>query len=67
MAESLFGLFLVRKRNAKSSVWQNFGLMATENGKVIDKEQENPICRTCGKGILTKLRQKHLNSIPAFM
>ena len=41
MAESLFGLLLVRKRNTKSSVWQNFGLMATEDSKVIEKEQEN--------------------------
>ena len=41
MAESLFGLLSVRKRNIKSSVWQNFGLMATEDSKVIEKEQEN--------------------------
>ena len=54
MAESLFGLLLVRKRNTKSSVWQNFGLMATEDSKVIEKEREKPICRTCGKGVLAK-------------
>ena len=35
-------------------MWQNFGLMATEDGKVIEKEQEKPICRTCGEGILAK-------------
>ena len=28
--------------------------MATEDNKVIEKEQEKPICRTCGKGVLTK-------------
>ena len=28
--------------------------MATEDSKVIEKEQEKPICRTCGKGILAK-------------
>ena len=54
MAESLFDLFLVSKRNTKSSVWQNFGVMATEDSKVIKKEQEKTICRTCGKGILAK-------------
>ena len=54
MAESLFSLLLVCKRNTKSSVWQNFGVMATEDGKVIEKEQEKPICQTCGKDILAK-------------
>ena len=39
MTESLFGWFLVRKRSTKSSMWQNFGLMATEDGMVIEKEQ----------------------------
>ena len=41
MAEirSLFGLFLVHKRNTKSSIWQNFGHMATEGGKVIEKKR----------------------------
>jgi len=54
MAESLHGMFLVRKKNTKSSVWHNFGVMATEDGRVIEKEQEKPICRTCGKGVLAK-------------
>ena len=56
MAESLFGLFLVRKGNTKSNVWQDFCLMVTEDGKVIEKEQEKPICQTCGKGVLAKGR-----------
>ena len=54
MAESLHGMFLVRKKNTKSSVWHNFGMMATEDGREIEKEQEKPICRTCGKGVLAK-------------
>ena len=54
MTESLFGLLLVRKRNTKSSVWQNFGFMATEDSKVIENEQEKPISQTCGKGVLAK-------------
>ena len=54
MAESLFGMFLVRKRNTKSSVWHNFGLMATQDGKAIETEQDKPICRTCGKGVHAK-------------
>ena len=28
--------------------------MATEDGKVIKKEQDRRICQTCGKGVLTK-------------
>ena len=28
--------------------------MATEYGKVIEKEQEKPICWICGKGVLAK-------------
>ena len=53
MAESLHGMLLVHK-NTKSSVWQNFGLMANEDGRVIEKEQEKPICPTYGKGALAK-------------
>ena len=54
MAESLHGMFLVHKKNTKSSVWYNFGVMATEDGRVIEKEHDKPICRTCGKGVLAK-------------
>ena len=28
--------------------------MATEEGMIIEKEQDRPICRSCGKGILAK-------------
>ena len=55
MVESLLlGMFLVRKKNTKSSIWYNFGVMATEDGRVIKKEQEKPICRTCSKRVLAK-------------
>ena len=54
MAESAFGMYLVKKRNTKSNVWQNFALMATEDGKIVEKEQDKPICRSCGKGVLAK-------------
>ena len=54
MAERAFGMFLVKKRNTKSAVWQNFGLMATEDGKINEKEQDKPICRSSGKGVLAK-------------
>ena len=70
MAEPAFGVFLMKKRNTKSNVWQSFGLMATEDGKIIEKEQDKPICRSCGKGVLAKgsnttnlfqhLREHHL-------
>ena len=44
MAENLHGMFLVCKDNTKSSVWHNFGMMATEDGRMIEKEQEKLIC-----------------------
>ena len=28
--------------------------MAMEDGKVIEKEQDKPICQICGKGVLAK-------------
>ena len=54
MVEHVFGMYLVKKRNTKSNVWQSFGLMATEEGMIIEKEQDRTICRSCGKGILAK-------------
>ena len=44
----------MHKKNTMSSIWHNFGVMATEDGRVIEKEQEKLICRTCGKGVLAK-------------
>ena len=40
MAEKVHGLFLVKKKNTKSGVWQHFALKATENGSVIENEQD---------------------------
>ena len=54
MVESAFGMFLAKKRNTKNNVWQNFSLMATEDGKVVEKEQDKLICRSCGKGVFAK-------------
>jgi len=48
MAEKVHGLFLVKKKNTKSGVWQHFALKATENGSLIENEQDQPICRFCG-------------------
>jgi len=53
MAEKVHGLFVVKK-NTKSGVWQHFALKAIENGSVIENEQDRPICRFCGKGVLAK-------------
>ena len=46
MAEQVFGQCVAKKKNTKSSVWQHFSLLATEEGKVIEKEQDRPICRS---------------------
>ena len=47
-------MFLVHKKNIKSSVWHNFGMMVTDDGRAIEKVQEKPICQTCGQGVLAK-------------
>ena len=46
MMESVFGLFfLAKKRNTKVVVmWQNFSLIATEDRKIIGKEQGKWMC-----------------------
>ena len=54
MAEKVRGLFVVKKKNTKSGVWQHFALKATENWSVIENEQDRPICRFCGKCVLAK-------------
>ena len=52
----MFGVYIVKKPNTKSKVWQNFGIMATENGKIIEREKDKPICRMCGSGVQAKGR-----------
>ena len=41
MAEKVHGLFVVKK-NTKSGEWQHFALKATENGSMIENEQDRP-------------------------
>ena len=53
MAELVFGTYIVKKRNAKSKVWQYFGLISSEE-VVVDKEQDKPVCRTCGRSVQAK-------------
>jgi len=55
MAKKVHGLFAVKRKNTKSGVWQHFALKATENGSMIKNEQDQPICRFCGKGVLAKV------------
>ena len=54
MAESRFGLYLVKKRSTKSPVWQHFGLVATEDGAVIERDKDKPVCRECGRSVQAK-------------
>ena len=51
IAESIFWKVLVHKRNTKHSIWYNFGLLATQDGKVIETEQGKVICK---KGVHVK-------------
>lgn len=54
MAEKALGHCVVKKKNTKTSAWLHFSLLATEDGKVIKKEQDRPICMSCGKRVLVK-------------
>ena len=47
-------VFVVKKRNTKRSIWQCFSLVATEDGKVVEKEQDILIRRKCGKRVQAK-------------
>ena len=42
------------KKNTKSSAWLYFSLLATQDGKVIETEQDRPVCKVCGKRVLAK-------------
>ena len=50
----MHGVFVTKKKSTKSSVWEHFALLATQDGKVIEREQDRPICKSCGKGVLAK-------------
>ena len=39
MAEHVFGVYVVKKPNTKSKVWQNFGIMATEMGTLLKERK----------------------------
>ena len=56
MAELILGVYLhvVPKKKTKSSVWQHFGLRATEEGVLVEKELDNPICQSWGKSVQAK-------------
>ena len=54
MAELVCGAYVVKKRNTKSAVWQHFGLRATQEGVIVDKEQDKPVCRACGRSVHAK-------------
>ena len=54
MVESRFGLYFVKKRSTKSPVWQHFGLVATEDGAVIERDKDKPVCRKWGRSVQAK-------------
>ena len=54
MAESVCGVFVMPKKNTKSSAWLYFSLLATQDGKVIETEQDRSVCKVCGKRVLAK-------------
>ena len=69
MADGSNEIVLVKKKNAKSIVWDYFGLEAEEDGTVSKQNESRPVCRKCYKRILCKggntsnlfshLRDKH--------
>ena len=54
MADRVLGLFVVPKKNTKSNAWLHFSLLATEDGNVIENEQDRPVCKVCGKRVFAK-------------
>ena len=54
MADCVFGLLVVPKKNTKSNAWLHFALLATEDGKAIESELDKPVCKVCGKRVLAK-------------
>ena len=45
---------LVKKKNAKSIVWNYFGLKADGNGIALKEHKNRPVCRTYNKSVLCK-------------
>ena len=52
--ETAEAITLVKKKNAKSIVWNYFGLKGDKNGIALKEHDDRPICRTCNKSILCK-------------
>ncbi len=48
------GATVVKKRNTKSCVWNEFGIRVDDKGKVIESEKHSPLCLTCGKSVQAK-------------
>ena len=53
VARFLIIIFLVKKKNSKSIVWDYFGLKA-DDGSVLKDNEARPVCRTCYKQIMCK-------------
>ena len=45
---------LTQKKNAKSVVWDYFGIRVGEDGLPVPGEEQKPVCRSCGKAVLAK-------------
>ena len=45
---------LVKKKNAKSIVWNYFGLKGDRNGNALKEHDDRPVCRICNKSVLCK-------------
>ena len=45
--ETAEAITLVKEKNAKSIVWNYFGLKGDKNGIVLKEHDDRPICRTC--------------------
>ena len=45
IADHVLGLFVVPKKNTKSNAWFHFSLLDTEEGKVIENEQDRHVCK----------------------
>ena len=47
-------MFLVKTKNTVSVIRQHFGLPASQEGIIVDKEQDKPVCQKCSRSMQAK-------------
>ena len=58
MAELVCGAYIVKKRSTKSTVWQHFGLRASQEGVIVDNRINWYVKHAVGAYMLNEVRQQ---------